>query len=181
MSEFNWVCPHCEHAVTISDERYTADNHTLDIENSDGRCTLRSIFIVCPNHDCRKFTLTAELRHSVFNNTRGEILQGKLNQWALIPATSSKHFPDYVPNVILNDYKEACLIRDLSPKASATLSRRCLQGILRDYWEVKPDNLVKEIEQIKDRVDHITWDAIDAVRKLGNIRRPYGERYQRHH
>ena len=67
------------------------------------------------------------------------------------------------------DYEEACLIRDLSPKASATLSRRCLQGILRDFWKVKPGRLVDEIEQVKDKIDPITWDAIEAVRKLGNI------------
>jgi hypothetical protein len=29
--------------------------------------------------------------------------------------------------------------------------------------------LVNEIEQIKDDVDPVTWDAIEAVRKLGNI------------
>jgi hypothetical protein len=61
------------------------------------------------------------------------------------------------------------LIAGLSPKASATLSRRCLQGIIRDYWRVKPGNLANEIEQIKDRVDPLTWDAIEAVRKVGNI------------
>jgi len=28
---------------------------------------------------------------------------------------------------------------------------------------------VDEIEQIKDKVDPLTWDAIEAVRKVGNI------------
>jgi hypothetical protein len=69
----------------------------------------------------------------------------------------------------LDDYREACLIQDLSPKASATLSRRCLQGILRDFWQVKPGRLVNEIDQIKDKVDPETWAAIDAVRTIGNI------------
>jgi hypothetical protein len=34
---------------------------------------------------------------------------------------------------------------------------------------VKPGRLVDEVEQIKDKVDLVTWDAIEAVRKLGNI------------
>ncbi|MFH0775583.1 MAG: DUF4145 domain-containing protein [bacterium] len=93
----------------------------------------------------------------------------KLQEWSLIPPSASKHFSDYVPQAIREDYGEACLIRDLSPKASATLSRRCLQGILRDFWKVKPGRLVDEIEEVKDRIDLITWDAIEAVRKLGNI------------
>ena len=52
---------------------------------------------------------------------------------------------------------------------SATLSRRCLQGILRDFWAVKPGRLVDEIAQIEEKIDPVTWSAIDAVRKLGNI------------
>lgn len=61
------------------------------------------------------------------------------------------------------------MIRHASPKASATLSRRCLQGIIRDFWQVKPGRLVDEIDAIQDRVDPLTWGAIDALRKLGNI------------
>jgi len=44
-----------------------------------------------------------------------------------------------------------------------------LQGIIRDFWQVKPGWLVNEIEQIKDKVDVDTWKAIDGVRSLGNI------------
>lgn len=169
MSDFNWTCPHCERAVTISDGRRSGDAHTLYIENSIGRRTLTTLFIVCPNPDCRKFTLTAALHESVSSPHGRDRLVGKLQEWSLVPASASKHFPDYVPQAIRNDYEEACLIRDLSPKAAATLSRRCLQGILRDFWKVKPGRLVDEIEQVKDRVDPVTWDAIEAVRKLGNI------------
>jgi hypothetical protein len=89
--------------------------------------------------------------------------------WQLIPSSKAKAFPDYVPRPIIDDYNEACLIADLSPKASATLSRRCLQGIVRDYWKVKPCRLVDEIRQIEEKVDPLTWAAIEAVRKVGNI------------
>jgi hypothetical protein len=40
--------------------------------------------------------------------------------------------PSEVPPEFANDYKEACLIIANSPKASAALSRRCLQNILRE-------------------------------------------------
>jgi len=171
MENFNWTCPHCERAVTITEERYSTETHILYIDNSVGRMTLRSRFIVCPNPECKKFTLTAELYESERTPPprSQERLIRKLNTWSLIPPSSSKQFPDYIPAAIRDDYKEACLIKDLSPKASATLSRRCLQGILRDFWKVKPGRLVDEIKQIKDRVDSMTWDAIESVRKLGNI------------
>jgi hypothetical protein len=61
----------------------------------------------------------------------------RVQTWSLIPSSSAKTFPNYVPKVILDDYNEACLIRDLSPKASATLSRRCLQGMIRDLEDSK--------------------------------------------
>lgn len=168
MANFNWTCPHCERAVTITDERLSTGTHTLWIENAAGRRSLVTIFIVCPNQDCRQFTLTASL-HSSANSNSGERLLTKLQEWNLIPPSRAKSFPAYIPQVILEDYREACLIRDLSPKAAATLARRCLQGILRDFWKAKPDRLVDEIEQIKDKIDPLTWDAIQAVRYIGNI------------
>jgi hypothetical protein len=112
--------------------------------------------------------LTAELYESKPRPTNEELLK-KLEKWSLVPNSNAKTFPAYIPQPILDDYREACLIRDLSAKASATLSRRCLQGILRDFWSAKPGRLVDEIDQIKSRIDPHTWDAIDAVRKLGNI------------
>jgi hypothetical protein len=168
MTDFNWTCPHCERAVTIVDERITNDRHTLWIENAVGRYSLITTFIVCPNDECRKFTLTARLHEST-HHSGGERIGGVVEKWNLIPPSKAKTFPTYIPQPILDDYREACLIRDLSPKASATLARRCLQGILRDFWGVKPGRLVDEIAQIKDRVDPLAWDAIEAVRTIGNI------------
>jgi len=112
--------------------------------------------------------LTAGLYEST-ETAREERLLTKLETWNLIPNSKAKTFPTYIPQAILDDYRESCLIRDLSPKASATLARRCLQGILRDFWKVKAGRLVDEIEQIKDKVDTVTWSAIEAVRKIGNI------------
>lgn len=169
MESFNWTCPHCERAVTITEERFSSDKHTLYIENANGQLTLFTRYIVCPNPQCKKFTLTAALHQTRSAAAGGLLTLKKLQEWSLVPPSSSKHFPEYVPQAIRDDYQEACLIRDLSPKASATLSRRCLQGILRDFWKVKPGRLVDEIEEVKDKIDSVTWDAIEAVRKLGNI------------
>lgn len=169
MNDFNWTCPHCERAVTISSGRISTDRHTLHFENAEGRRTFLSCFIVCPNPECRKFTLTASLYESAHVPSQGEKSLKKIEDWNLVPSSKAKTFPTYIPQPILDDYREACLIRDLSPKASATLSRRCLQGIIRDFWSAKPGRLVDEIDQIKPNVDPLTWDAIDAVRKLGNI------------
>lgn len=61
------------------------------------------------------------------------------------------------------------MISDLSPKASATLSRRCLQGMIRDFHKITRPTLNQEINELKGNIEQDLWEAIDAVRKVGNI------------
>lgn len=85
------------------------------------------------------------------------------------PNSLAKQFPDYIPETIRNDYEEAYAILHLSPKASATLSRRCLQGMIHDFWDIKLKNLNQEISALKDKIPADLWSSIDALRQLGNI------------
>jgi len=41
--------------------------------------------------------------------------------------------------------------------------------MIRDFHNIQKDRLVDEIKVIKDRIDPLTWEAIDAVRSIGNI------------
>lgn len=166
---FNWMCPHCQRHVTITNT-IVGDTINLYLNNADGRHAAVVTFIVCPNPECKKFTLDVRLHKSKSQPGRNaDTLEDLVKSWRLVPPSTAKMFPPYIPKPLLDDYTEACLIKDGSPKASATLARRCLQGIIRDYWGVKPGRLVDEIEAIKDKTDHLTWEAIDAVRKVGNI------------
>ncbi|MCX6682150.1 MAG: DUF4145 domain-containing protein [Methanoregula sp.] len=79
--------------------------------------------------------------------------------------------PIEVPDDFSEDYKEACLVLGDSPKASAALSRRCLQHILREKANVTPSELSKEIQEILDRKvlpSHLS-EHLDAVRNIGNF------------
>ena len=60
---------------------------------------------------------------------------------------------------------------EISPKASAALSRRCLQNLLRDAAGVKPGNLADEIQEVTDAktVPSHLIEVIDAVRQIGNF------------
>ncbi len=76
-----------------------------------------------------------------------------------------------VPAQYASDYVEGCLVLADSPKASAALSRRCLQHILRDTAKVKPQDLILEIQEVIDRgtlPSHIA-ESLDAVRVIGNF------------
>ncbi len=79
--------------------------------------------------------------------------------------------PNEVPDNFSQDYKEACDVIELSPKASAALSRRCLQNILREKGNIKNGNLANEIQQVLDsgQLPSTISDILDAVRNVGNF------------
>jgi hypothetical protein len=173
---FLWTCPTCEKGATVTSANRDHELVLLDKVNADGPRGAVSVFVVCPNPECRRFSLYVLLykvepttkvtpRGRVYNVTGIE----PLGAWRLVPASAAKAFPDYIPEQIREDYTQASLIRELSPKASATLARRCLQGMIRDFYGVRKDRLKDEIEAMQDRVDPLTWGAIDAVRSVGNI------------
>ena len=87
----------------------------------------------------------------------------------LRPLSSAIQFPDYVPESIRQDYSEACAIVNLSPKASATLSRRCLQTMIRDFWGITEATLYKEIESLDTIIPSTQKKVLHSLRQIGNI------------
>jgi hypothetical protein len=168
---FSWQCPFCGRHATITSQNFSSGTGKFDDHNKYGLRTVTWMDITCPNEACHEYVFTLMISNSVTDahgnwQRAGEKVQHK---WQLVPAANMKILPNYVPEVIVADYKEACLIADLSPKASATLSRRCLQGMIRNFWGVSKNRLVDEIDAIKDKVDDLAWSAIDGLRKMGNI------------
>lgn len=166
---FRWHCPFCNHNATIVDSNYK--EHRVEFNNGSkyNWQALKSYVVVCPNPECGEYIMRVSLHdHVELGHNSYKDLSAK-KEWNLIPFSYAKVLPEYIPKAISEDYQEACAIRDLSPKASATLSRRCLQGMIRDFFGISKNRHVDEIEAIKDKVDPATWAGIDAVRKIGNI------------
>ncbi|MDP8267523.1 MAG: DUF4145 domain-containing protein [Candidatus Tenebribacter davisii] len=167
---FVWTCPYCNSKTTIKGDNLRISKYDMTLNNADGIKQFTTKWIICPNDECNKFTLTAFLHNLVESSVIGYYEQKELlNTWNLIPGSYARVYPNYIPEALIKDYQEACLIRDLSPKASATLSRRCIQGIIRDFWKITKSRLIDEISELEDKIDSLTWKAIDAVRKVGNI------------
>lgn len=169
---FSWNCPYCNRAVTITDTHTSTNRFDFSHYNKDGLLALVAHVIVCPNPECKEYEIRASLfTTTVKYSTDGPYYDLKtcLLEWKLRPKSGAKPFPSYIPQPILDDYGEACLILNDSPKASATLSRRCLQGIIRDFWGITKARLIDEIAELQGKIDPTTWAAIDAVRGVGNI------------
>ena len=171
---FSWNCPFCNQPTTITDTNTNTNTHEFSHMNKDGLLRLKTQVIVCPNLECREYAIVASLYKTenispVNSPPYMMLVEPALMTWTLRPKSGAKPFPAYIPKAILDDYIEACLIVCDSPKASATLSRRCLQGMIRDFWGIKDTTLALEINALQGNIDSTTWAAIDAIRGVGNI------------
>ncbi len=95
-------------------------------------------------------------------------------EWRLVypKGISRSPIPSEVDDVVLvSDYNEACSVLSDSPKASAALSRRCLQYTLREKARVKPSDLSSEIQEAIDsgKLPADLSESLDNVRVIGNF------------
>jgi len=87
------------------------------------------------------------------------------------PRGTQRRCPPEVPLELAGDFHEAALVIEDSPTASAALSRRCLQHLLRMAAQVKSGNLADEIQQVLDSKTlppHVA-ENLDSIRNVGNF------------
>jgi len=157
-------CPHCLvefHAEPV---------FTPLAKDKDGYWYLTSHH--CPNPKCLKLIVFL---------CEGHLLTSQGHVWEEHPpnrtdlirprGTSRTPVPIEVSEFIAKDYSEACLVLDDSPKASAALSRRCLQNLLLDKAGVKKGDLSVQIQAVLDskQLPGYLANDIDAVRNIGNF------------
>lgn len=172
MSSQNFTCPYCSRPTTITDPNSFTHWIKVEIRESTlGNVGFLTNAITCPNEECKQFWLNFKLTDAQNNQSTNWNWKPKqvMREWQLLPESEAIVLPDYIPEAIKNDYYESCRICHLSAKASATLARRCLQGMIRDFWKITKGRLIDEIDELKDKVDPLVWDSINAVRSVGNI------------
>lgn len=177
-NSINWTCPHCNKPQTsISENRHCEFKELYVGDNKLGKIGIFIEAFACVNPNCKDIRLKAHLRQYE-RGPSGIRYVGIIDTYQLRPKGHAKPQPDYIPTAIIKDYEEACLIKDLSPKASATLARRCLQGMINDFCNIQKKTLNEEIIELEERVkkgtapkgiDQETIAAINAVRLIGNI------------
>lgn len=165
MSDTKYRCPHCgvsfyEAAENTSEQKIS---YGCSQEETRGKiyrgceCLLKqpisAVYHYCPA--CHEYSVQITGPNNIFSFT--------------YPPFRGLTLPEYIPAALRNDYNEACAILDASPKAAATLARRCLQGMIHDYWGVNEGNLAKEIAKIKEKIPADQYRVLDGVRRLGNI------------
>ena len=84
---------------------------------------------------------------------------------------TDRPLPSEVPDPYRSDFSESAAVLSMSPKASAALSRRNLQAVLRDKAATKSKDLYDQIEEIVvgGKLPSHIFEGLHAVRLIGNF------------
>jgi hypothetical protein len=161
------ICPHCQTTIDVPHAAIS-----LNCINGDGQHIV-AVF-QCPA--CHGVVVDLLMGKQVaklgFVRNLDEVMNNLNKVVRIYPRNSNRPAPPHeVPKEYAVDYNEAALTLADSPKASAALSRRCLQHILQNELKIVKPNLFLEIDEaIKGHglPSHVA-EGLDAVRNIGNF------------
>jgi hypothetical protein len=175
---FNWTCPSCGTHTTITQPNFAYTSLDLITAKSPEGMGIKvtAELIDCPNQDCKEQSFWVSAfrgsRHPNLVRNLGSVEPHRavgIGKFTFLP-TAAHPLSQYVPEQVRSDYNEAFLIAALSAKASATLARRALQGMIRDFFEVRGKRtLHDELKAIEDKCDSGLYEAMMGVKSVGNI------------
>jgi hypothetical protein len=164
-------CPHCSTFVKFEEPKvrpgqgqgqFRESTFLVDNKGIDSNDHISLVVASCPN--CRKTIVNLDVVE--FTDGQYETIE----QLVVYPLVSGRSpVPPEVPENITRDYNEAALVLPFSPKASAALSRRCLQTLLRNAGGTKSKDLDKQIDEVLPHLPAYIGENLDAVRHIGNF------------
>lgn len=146
-------CPHCGLAVFFDSPR-VPQRFSGTMRTVTGGDDVFVYSSMCPN--CKKPIVMVKIES-----------EGKTYDRLVHPFNIVRIVPPEVPKEIRDDFLEAAAVLPISEKASAALSRRCLQNLLTQQG-YKQRDLVEQIDAaLKDLPKRIA-ENLDAIRMIGN-------------
>lgn len=157
------LCPHCSTVVHFDWFSTGAIRGS-----SEGFCGYSMSYAACPS--CENLVVKL-MKGSVGFNSIDWIVDELEWEKMIYPRESRLENIQDVPAMYVEDYEEAVKVISSSPKASAALTRRLLQNILREEFKIHERSLSNEIMKFVERPgipSHLT-SAVDAIRIIGNF------------
>jgi hypothetical protein len=159
-------CPHCSKEIHFEPERAPVQKHesiagATGVEVPQGECPACGGFIVLVRFG--KFVRVSEYENWL-EEVHSEVL--------VYPQTAGvRQLPQEVPSTLRAQFSEAERVLPISANASAALSRRLLQCVLREQFRVKSSSLQSEIEEFIQLHSPPTYvaGALHAIRSIGNF------------
>jgi hypothetical protein len=160
----NIDCPHCHRAITLN------TNEAVVYVSNPNAYQLRHTVLGgdCPS--CGKPVLYYRPEQESHNGLRPVwTKQGVYNIWPM--SRQGAPVSPHVPKAIATSFIQARAVLQQSPMASAALSRRCLQHVIRDCFQITKHRLVDEISELSNRPEIPSGFVamLQAVRKYGNF------------
>jgi len=157
-------CPHCHVA-------FKSEWSVVDLGNDpDGVWQLRQTH--CTDCD-RQIVVLQQYTEAFYPPSPATYLPRQLKGERMVwpRAVARTPVPSGVPKAVAEDYLEACNTLPESSKASAALSRRCLQNLLIEKAGVKKRALADQIQEVLDskQLPSRLADDLHAVRVVGNF------------
>jgi hypothetical protein len=159
------ICPHCKLGIH---EGYSYTQMILSTNKAGNQYGWRTKYQLCP--ECRETIIHLEKGAwgAVQQNQPPQTVQPSESH-LVWPQQGSRQCPPAVPDGLKKDFLEAAAILPKSPQASAALTRRCLQHLLRDYGKAKTRDLADQIDEIASSLPVSLSDQLHAVRNIGNF------------
>lgn len=112
-----------------------------------------------------------ECQDGIFVLHKGYPDHARTTSMTVYPSAKTRPVPAEVVDPYKQDFVEACTVLQDSPKASAALSRRCLQAILKDKAGTKSKDLFDQIEEVinSGKVPSHICEDLHAIRVVGNF------------
>lgn len=150
-------CPHCAEGVHEGWLRYAQLDQDVEWASVEVEA------MRCP--DCSRWIVRLD-----FKAVRGHQLLTAESR-LVHPRASMRPVPPEVTGEYAEDFKEAVAVAPLSPKASAAVSRRLLQHIIREKAGIRRQDLNAEIDALMESEvlpSDLATD-LDALRTVGNF------------
>lgn len=154
-------CPHCQVSFHHHENHYplSYDDEVYWEHNSQ----------TCPA--CHKLIIELIAKRKM-SNEKNDYRGPVLSRVFIVPKGITRPNPNvHVPKEYADDYIQASLVLADSPMASAALSRRCLQHLIRNVARIKEKDLATEIQKLIDSKtlpSHLI-ESVDAIRNIGNF------------
>ncbi len=158
------LCPHCRFGVRFV--------HASTANWSGTRIGGASSFAIATGAEDSieiESSLCPQCNRPIVVLKRRKVGESKiLEERVVYPLNVARVLPSEVPDTIGCDFVEAATVSPISQKASAALSRRCLQNLLTDNGFTKKD-LNDQITDALPALPTRIAENLDAVRNIGNF------------
>jgi hypothetical protein len=160
------VCPQCNTGIHPSFTSSTFFSLTPKEGGTEG-WTIR--YGQCP--ECRKAIIYLGSGTAARQQNGSIQITANLKERIVEPLSGARPCPIEVPKDLANDFKEAATVISISPQASAALTRRSLQHLLRDYAGTTKKDLAAQIDEVlaNNTFPSSLGEQLDAVRNIGNF------------